>query len=140
MALASQRVAQILSHLISGASGSDELADRLVEDCVRSIPVTGAALMLVDDSGPAGMVAATDGTAAAIEELQFTTGEGPCVDASRTGRPVLVPDLARTGHARWPGFTAGAAGTGAAAVFALPLRVGVIRVAVLELYRDPPAP
>lgn len=138
--MATVRVAQILSQLIAGATGSADLPTRLVEECVRSIPVTGAAIVLMNDSGPAGMVAATDGPATVMEELQFTTGEGPCVDASRTGRPVLVADLAATGHSRWPGFSAGVAATGAAAVFALPLRVGVIRVGVLDLYRDVPGP
>ena len=42
-----------------------------------------------------------------MEELQFTLGEGPCVDASGPRRPVLQPDLARTGPQRWPGFAVG---------------------------------
>jgi hypothetical protein len=57
------------------------------------------------------------------------------VDASRTGRPVLQPDLARTARRRWPAFAAGAEAAGLAAVFAFPLRVGGIRVGVLDLYR-----
>jgi hypothetical protein len=39
---------------------------------------------------------------------------------------------------RWPGFAAGALEAGIAAVFALPLRVGGIRLGVLDLYRDRP--
>ena len=76
--------------------------------CSGSLPVSGAGLALMTDAGPAGTVAATDGPAAGLEELQFTLGEGPCVDASRTGRPVLQPDLARTASARWPAFADGA--------------------------------
>src|SRR5215217_3504978 len=86
--------------------------------------------------GPAGTVAFSDGPAGELEELQFSLGEGPCVDASRTGRPVLQPDLARTGPALWPAFADGAQAAGLSAVFALPLRVGAIRVGVLDLYRD----
>jgi GAF domain-containing protein len=70
--------------------------------------------------------------------LQFTLGEGPCVDSSRTGRPVLQPDLARSGPGRWPGFCAGALEAGIGAIFAFPLRVGGIRLGVLDLYRDQP--
>jgi GAF domain-containing protein len=70
-----------------------------------------------------------------LEDLQFSLGEGPCVDASQTGRPVLQPDLARTGGRRWPVFTADAAAADLAAVFAFPLRVGGIRLGVLDLYR-----
>jgi hypothetical protein len=90
--------------------------------------------------GPAGIIAATDGPAMELEELQFTLGEGPCVDASATGRPVLQPDLARTAPLRWPAFAGGALDAGIRAVFAFPLRVGAIRVGVLDLYRDRPGP
>ena len=60
------------------------------------------------ERGPAGTIAATDGPAAELEDLQFTLGEGPCVDASETGRPVLQPDLAATAPQRWPAFAGGA--------------------------------
>jgi hypothetical protein len=92
------------------------------------------ALMTAD--GPAGTVAVTDGSAGELEELQFSLGEGPCVDASRIGRPVLQPDVARTGPPRWPAFAEEALAAGLRAVFAFPLRVGAIRVGVLDLYRD----
>src|SRR3954468_9369166 len=88
------------------------------------------------EEGPAGMVAASDGGALQLEELQFTLGEGPCVDASRTGRPVLSPDLAGTSSRSWPPFAAGADAAGLRAVFAFPLQVGGIRLGVLDLYRD----
>jgi hypothetical protein len=112
------------------------LAEALVAACARELPITGVGLVLMTDAGPAGMVAVTDGAAAVLEDLQFTVGEGPCVEASRTGRPVLVADLAGSGPGRWPGFAAGAVGAGVCAVFAFPLRVGGIRVGGLDLYRD----
>jgi hypothetical protein len=58
------------------------------------------------------------------------------VDASQTGRPVLQPELAATAPLRWPAFAGGALDAGVRAVFAFPLRVGAIRVGVLDLYRD----
>ena len=106
--------------------------------CAGGLPVTGVGLLLMTDAGPAGVVAVTDGAAAVLEDLQFTLGEGPCVEASRTGRPVLVADLVGSGPGRWPGFAAGAVGAGVCAVFAFPLRVGEIRVGVLDLYRNRP--
>jgi hypothetical protein len=107
----------------------------LVDMCARSLPVSGVGMALMTDDGPAGTVAATDGSALELEDLQFSLGEGPCVDASQSGRPVLQPDLGRTGDQRWPVFAAGAAAAGLAAVFAFPLRVGGIRLGVLDLYR-----
>jgi GAF domain len=82
----------------------------------------------------------TTGTRASeLEEVQFTLGEGPCVDAFVSGTPVLVPDLGAAGwQARWPGFAVAGTAAGAAAVFAFPLVLGAIRVGVLGLYREAP--
>jgi hypothetical protein len=88
------------------------------------------------DRGPGSMLAASNANAGALEDLQFTLGEGPCVDASESGRTVSVPDLTTDGVRRWPGFAAGALETGVNAVFAVPLQVGGIRVGVLDLHRD----
>lgn len=136
--MASSRVAQILSGVVAGSTDSAGLPQRLALACAASLSVTGVGLVLMTDEGPAGVVAATDGPAATMEELQYTLGEGPCVDSSRTGRPVLLPDLARTGPGRWPAFSAGALEAGICAIFAFPLRVGAIRLGVLDLYRDRP--
>jgi hypothetical protein len=132
----SVRVAQILAGVDDGGVDVASLPQRLVSACAQALPVTGAALVLMTDDGPGGTVAVTDPTAGTMEELQFTLGEGPCVESSGTGRPVLQPDLARTGPARWPGFAAAALKAGIGAIFALPLRVGGIRLGVLDLYRD----
>ncbi len=136
--MASVRTAQILSEVAAPETPADQLCRRLVLACAEALPVTGVGMLLMTHAGPAGIVAATDGPAATMEELQFSLGEGPCVDASRRGRPVLQPDLAVTGPLCWPGFTTGALAVGIRAVFALPLRVGAIRLGVLDLYRDEP--
>jgi hypothetical protein len=112
------------------------LPERLCEACSQALPVSGVGLALMTAEGPAGVVTATDGPAATMEDLQFTLGEGPCVDASRQGYPVLAPDMARTAAARWPGFGPAAVEAGLAAIFAFPLQVGRIRLGVLDLYRD----
>ena len=136
--VATGRVAEILSAAWAASPDGSALPAGLVHGCARALPVTGVGLALMTDGGPAGTVAATDGPALVLEELQYTLGEGPCVDASRSGRPVLQPDLAATASRRWPAFAGGALAAGVAAVFAFPLRVGAIRVGVLDLYRATP--
>ena len=133
--MASPRVAEILAMVLARSSIGTPAAARLVELCCHDLPVTGVGLALMTEDGPAGTVAATDATALTLEDLQFTLGEGPCVTASNTGLPVLQPDLSRTALLRWPAFAAGAEAAGLAAVFALPLQVGAIRLGVLDLYR-----
>ncbi len=138
--MASGRVAEILTALWAASPDGSALPAGLVHGCARALPVSGVGLALMTEGGPAGTVAATDGPALELEELQYTLGEGPCVDASRSGRPVLQPDLAATAPHRWPAFAGGALAAGVAAVFAFPLRVGAIRVGVLDLYRATPGP
>jgi len=75
-----------------------------------------------------------------IEELQFTLGEGPCVDAYNQGRPVLEPDLADPEEPRWLAFSPRALAADARAVFGFPLQVGAVRLGALNLYRDRPGP
>jgi len=134
--MTSRAVAEILSAVRAAAHGDEGLPDSLVRLCARALPVSGVGLALMTDDGPAGTVAASDDGALQLEELQFTLGHGPCVDASRTGRPVLTPDLASTSPRTWPQFGAGADAAGLRAVFAFPLQIGGIRLGVLDLYRD----
>ena len=96
---------------------------------------------MVTATGNRRVVCATDEVSARIEDLQFTLGEGVCVDAVQAGTPVLVGDLDEPGDIvveRWPAFMEGAARAGVRAVFAFPLRIGAITVGVLDLYRDRP--
>lgn len=134
--VASRRVAEILRAAWADSPDGNGLPASLAAACTRALPVSGVGLALMTDEGPAGTIAATDGAAVELERLQFALGEGPCVDASRTGRPVLQPDLAVTAPPRWPAFAGGALQAGIRAVFAFPLRVGAIRLGVLDIYRD----
>ena len=112
--------------------------------CVSELAVSGAGATVLAHSGNGhgtrrGLVHATNDTSAALEDLQLTVGEGPCLDAFTSGGPVLVEDLAATTE-RWPAFTAEARKLGAAAVFSFPLQVGVIRLGSLDCYREQPEP
>ena len=73
-------------------------------------------------------------TSAALEEVEFTLGEGPGLDCVAAGLPVLVADLPAA-VSRWPAFTPAAMDLGVRAVFALPLRIGAISVGSLLAYR-----
>jgi hypothetical protein len=94
--------------------------------------------MLMLDGAPHGSLCTTDPTSALIEQVQYTMGEGPCVDAYRQGRPVLEPDLAGSGSDRWAAFAEPVVAAGVGAVFGFPLRVGAVRLGALNLYRDRP--
>ncbi len=82
-----------------------------------------------------GVAAASDPVSRALEELQFTVGEGPRADAHDARRPVLETDLGVGGMLRWPGYAPAAYQAGVRAVFAFPLQVGAARLGVLDVYR-----
>ena len=56
--------------------------------------VTGAGVMLMSGDIPRGSLCTTDEVSQLIEELQYTMGEGPCVDAYQQDNVVAEPDLA----------------------------------------------
>lgn len=98
--------------------------------------MTGAGIMLMSGDIARGSVCSTNAVSSLIEELQYSLGEGPCVDAYQEDRPVLEPDLARPREPRWLAFSAPVVAAGARAVFGFPLRVGAVRLGALNLYRD----
>ncbi len=143
--MASLRVRQILLEVLAidhpdppGLEG-DTVWRRLCASVTTSVPVSGAAVALMTAAGHGGTLAATDGPAEVMENLQQTLGEGPCLTAFRDRRPALEHDLARAGQ-RWPGFAPAATASGIAAIFAFPLQIGAIRLGVLDLYRDTAGP
>jgi hypothetical protein len=85
-------------------------------------------------------VCTTDDVSARIEDLQYTLGEGPCIDAHRGHVPVAEPDLTHPAEVRWPQFARGAVAAGARAVFGFPLSVDDVHVGALNLYRDVAGP
>ncbi len=82
----------------------------------------------------------TNAISAVIEELQYTLGEGPCIDAYRLNVPVIEPDLADPVLERWTEFARSAVDAGARAVFGFPASIGKVHVGALNLYRDEPGP
>ena len=102
--------------------------------------VNGAGVMLMSDDIPRGSLCTTDGVSRLIEDLQYTLGEGPCVDAYLQDKVVAEPDLADPVTRRWPAFTPPALQAGVRAIFGFPLRVGTVHLGALNLYRDLPGP
>jgi hypothetical protein len=102
--------------------------------------MSGAGIMLMSGDVPHGSLCTTNEMSEVIEQLQYTLGEGPCVDAYRQDWPVLEPDLAQPSTPRWLAFTPAAVDAGVRAIFGFPLQVGAARLGALNLCRDQPGP
>src|SRR5680860_764558 len=66
---------------VHGPGGTAGWLQRLCRTAVRTMPATGAGVSMVSPEGVRGVAAASSPASEDLEELQFTLGEGPCIDA-----------------------------------------------------------
>ncbi len=132
------KLREILLGLADDRAAGQGSGARLVRSCVSVLTVTGAGIMVMVDGGHRGTLGSSDVTMGVVEELQFTLGEGPCLDSYRLGRPVFEPSLANPVTPRWPAFTPPAVAAGVQAIFGFPLQIGAIRLGALDIYLDRP--
>jgi hypothetical protein len=132
--MAGGRLHRVLAELSAG-EGDVWSSGRLCRGCVKIVGVDGAGIMLMSGDIPSGSLCTTNEVSQLIEELQYTLGEGPCVDAYRQDRVVAEPDLADPVTRRWVGFTPPALAAGVRALFGFPMRSGTVRLGALNLYR-----
>jgi GAF domain-containing protein len=137
--MASERLERMLG-LLAADGGADPSTHRLAEVSAEFTKMSGAGIMLMSGDTQRGAVGISDFVAGVIEELQYTLGEGPCVDAYNQGVPIMEPDLAAPDRVRWIAFTPPAVQADVRSIFGFPLRVGGARLGALNLYRDQPGP
>jgi len=123
-----------------------EVADTLTDDfdlpdflhmlTVRTADLIGAAavgMLLADDDGELRFMAASQDDAKWLELFQVQSHEGPCLEAFRTGRPVVHADLSAAAG-RWPLFAPRAVAAGFQSVHAFPLRVRRQAIGALNVF------
>jgi len=134
------RVTRVLQALSTDIPDDRALAERICLACTDGLDIDGAAISLMTASAMRETLFASDPTASLLDELQFTLGEGPCIEAATSGRPVLVPDVDDVVEtSRWPVYSnAVVERTDVRAIFALPLQWGTINLGVLDMYRRAP--
>jgi len=137
-----ERLAQTFVELADTLVGGFDLMEflhMLTERCVELLDLEAAGLLLADSRGTLQLVAASTEQARVVELFQIQSDEGPCLDAYRTGQPVIVPDLtASQATARWPMFTGAAREMGFAAVHAIPMRLRDQIIGTLNLFGSAP--
>ena len=115
-------------------------ADESLESSLRRVADTAlnvinrcdAASVTLAEDGTISTWVSTDEAAEEIDEHQYRSDEGPCLDAIRTGEANFVDSL--TSDQRWPSFRPRAVAEGMTAVYSLPLKVGGETVGALNLY------
>src|SRR5260370_22007233 len=131
--MAGDRLGRLLAALADAGAESWSSAS-LCAVCPQIVGVDGAGVMLMSGDIPRGSLCTTNAVSHLIEELQYTLGEGPCVDAYRQDQGVAEPDLAEPATRRWLAFPPPALAAGGRPVFGDPPRGGRGRLGALKPY------
>jgi hypothetical protein len=115
-----------------------EAADRLCEACVTLLDIDAAAISLVFDGANTGTLGSSGALARLYDELQFTLGEGPCLDSITQRLPVLVADLSAATSQRWPLYGRAMLDMDIHGVFAMPVVVAGEYIGALDFFRALP--
>jgi hypothetical protein len=117
-----------------------EAADRLCEACVMLFDIDAAAISLVFDGSSSGTLGSSGEPARMYDELQFTYGEGPCLDSVALRTVIEVVDLADPEDVRWPAYGPAMLAHQIRGVSAMPVVVAGEYVGALDLFRAQPGP
>jgi GAF domain-containing protein len=108
--------------------------ERITRAAVDTVPgCRHAAISLVRAQGPIRTVAATDELPELVDEVQYRSGQGPCLEAIETQGPYHTGDLAS--EERWPDFAKAAVEeTGVRSMLSFRLFVREDTIGALNLY------
>jgi hypothetical protein len=123
---------RFLAAVIDRSGDQAPTLELICQICCDLLPITIASVVLMGSEGVEGITGASDPLAAAIQNEEFTLGEGPATEVRRQRRPVLVSDLGDATR-DWPQFVPAVARLGIGAIYAIPLRIGAVDLGVLVL-------
>jgi len=127
-----------LGELLMSAQSGPPSPDRVVRFAPRAVPHTQhCALTLVGGRGGPATLAATGETSRRVDEIQYETGEGPCLEAIDGDDVAWVEDLAT--DRQWPEFARRCvAETGVRSMFSFRLFLSGDGRAALSFYAERP--
>ena len=122
-----------LSDVLTRTEDLGRVLQRSVEQVTRAIPGADmASVRVLRDDGTAETVASSSQRVWAVDDDQYAAGDGPCLEAARTGRVVRVGVEQAT--ERWPEFARSARAAGVASYLSAPLPVDEEFAGSLNLY------
>lgn len=103
-----------------------DLGEQLLEDC------DGVSLMLISKDGRIATPAFSSQAASDSDMAQYESGEGPCLDAIKDKRTVVIDDLET--DERWPDYRAKAVELGVRSMLCIRLFVTDDSMGALDMY------
>lgn len=131
--------ARPLAELFALTGGDGDMQQTLhavVRFAKRTVPGVDEAAITLVRSGKAVTVASTGEMADMLDELQYDTGYGPCLDAGRGNETLVIVDAATEN--RWPRYLPDARANGLSSSLSLPIPVENHLFGALNLYSTKP--
>jgi transcriptional regulator with GAF, ATPase, and Fis domain len=121
-----------LSRFFVGDGNLAQTLERVAQLTVEAVdPVDLCGITMLVEGRPRTAIF-TERTAVDIDQAQYDSGDGPCLEAFETKRVVEIPSTTEPG--RWPEFRRVAADHGIHSTMSLPLVVGETSVGAMNLY------
>ena len=126
-----------LTQFVVGKTTMRETLDKVAAMCVASMPGTEFAGITMMGNGRPVTAVFTDPLSPEIDQAQYKTGKGPCLEAFRTGEVYQI-DSTRD-DPRWPAFNRACLDHGVGSTLSIPLTVENERQGALNFYSAKPA-
>ena len=114
----------------------EETVEAIAEFALKAIGCTYAGIGLTSPDGRLEIPAVTDPVVAKVLEFVLAGGEGPILEAMRTGTPVRIDDAAS--DTRWTEWATKLGGLDIRSALLVPLTTGAGSIGALTLYDDRP--
>ncbi len=121
-----------LSRFFVGDGTLQETLERVAELTVAAVPAVDYAGITLHVEGRNRTAVFTHPDAPEIDQAQYDSGEGPCLDAFREQRSYVIESMA--GDGPWPAFRARAVAYGIGSSLSVPLMVDKEAYGALNLY------
>src|SRR5215208_3864407 len=121
-----------LSRFLVGDGTVQDTLTRISELAVEALPPVDFAGLTMFVEGRQRTAVFTDDTAPEIDQAQYDTGEGPCLDAFRDQQIREIDSTREEGP--WPAFRAAAAAHGIGSTLSFPLVLDKQGIGAMNLY------
>jgi GAF domain-containing protein len=125
-----------LAKILDDEEDLGRVLQRSVEQVTRGVPGADMASVTVMRGDRGETAASSEERVWAIDLDQYAAGDGPCLEAARTGQIVRVG--LEEAHERWPEFARSARAAGVESYLSCPLIIGEEFVGSLNLYSEKP--
>lgn len=125
-----------LAEVLGSEEALSVLLERMCQQAIHAIRQADMASVSLLHDGEAVTAAVTDERAVEIDRAQYNAGEGPCLEAAKTGQVVKVTVSEIQG--KWPGFVAASGRAAVASYLSAPLFIDSEYHGSLNLYGEKP--